>query len=98
MPKKYKKAYPGSLSIYFTLLVACIGAFILVIVELARFFGLDSDAAEYTNLAEESLFAGYQPVLLHEYDMFWLEGCFGGEKFKIEAGEDEMEALLYDKL
>ncbi len=98
MPKKYKKAYPGSLSIYFTLLVACIGAFILVIVELARFFGLDSDAAEYTNLAEESLFAGYQPVLLHEYDMFWLDGCFGGENFKIEAGEEEMEALLYDNL
>lgn len=98
MPERFKKSYPASLSVYFTLLLACIGAFILAVVEIARYSGLDSDAGEYTNLAEESLFAGYQPVLLNEYDMFWLDGRFGGESFSIEAGEAEMEALLYDNL
>lgn len=97
MPEKFKK-YPANLSIYFTMLIACIGAFILAIAEIARFSGLNSDAAEYTNLAEESLFAGYQPVLLDEYDMFWLDGCFGGDSFLPKAGEEEMEALLYDNL
>lgn len=98
MPKKYRKCCPASLSIYFTLLLAITGAFILTVAEIARFSGLDSDASEYTNLAEESLFAGYQPVLLDNYDMFWLDGCFGGDSFSIEKGEAEMEALLYDNL
>ncbi|MDE6982835.1 MAG: hypothetical protein K2P60_15775 [Lachnospiraceae bacterium] len=98
MPKKYKNKCPASLSIYFTLLVVCTGTFILVLVEMARFTGLDSHASEYTKLAEESLFAGYQPVLLQEYDIFWLDGCFGEDSFRIEAGEEEMEALLYDNL
>lgn len=98
MPEKFKKRCPASLSIYFTLLIASAGAFILAIAEIARFSGLNSDAAEYTNLAEESLFAGYQPILLEEYDMFWLDGCFGGEGFLIKAGEEEMEALLYDNV
>lgn len=98
MPKRYRKQCPASLSIYFTLLLAITGAFILTVAEIARFSGLDSDASEYTNLAEESLFAGYQPVLLDNYDMFWLDGCFGGDNFSIEKGEAEMEALLYDNL
>lgn len=98
MQEKFKKRLSGSLCIYFTLLLACTGAFILAVVEIARFSGLDADASEYTNLAEESLFAGYQPVLLKEYDMFWLDGCFGEESFSIAAGEAEMEALLYDNL
>ncbi|MCM1257931.1 MAG: DUF5702 domain-containing protein [Roseburia sp.] len=98
MPERFKRRCQASLGIYFTLLLACVGAFILTVVEIARFSGLDSDALEYTNLAEESLFAGYQPVLLSEYDMFWLDGCFGKDRFSLEAGEEEMEALLYDNL
>lgn len=97
MQIRFKK-FSGSLSIYFALLITCIGVMILVLVEIARFSGLNSNAGEYTNLAEESLFAGYQPVLLEEYDMFWLDGGFGGADFSMESGEAEMEALLYDNL
>lgn len=98
MPERFKWRRRASLGIYFTLLLASTGAFILAVAEIARFSGLDSDASEYTNLAEESLFAGYQPVLLDAYDMFWLDGCFGGDSFSVEKGEAEMEALLYDNL
>lgn len=98
MQIRFRKTWGASLTVYFTLLIACVGAVIFALVEIVRFYGLDSNGAEYTNLAEESLFAGYQPVLLEKYDMFWLDGGFGKSDFDIRAGEEEMEALLYDNL
>lgn len=88
----------GSVTVYFCLSLAVSGALILALTEAVHWEGLNADAQEWTNLASEALFAGYQPYLLQEYDMFYLDGSFGGEDFDIEAAEEWMESLLYDNV
>lgn len=88
----------ASITVYFTLALAMTAALILTLAEAARFRGLNADAEEWTKLTVESLFAGYQPVLLAEYDMFYLDGDFGQKELSIAQGKAEMEALLYDNV
>lgn len=68
----------------------------MTLVEKLRWEGLNVNAANWTNLATESLFAGYQPLLLKEYDLFFLDGGFGSENVDVEAAEDWMQALIYE--
>ena len=71
---------------------------LLGLLEGSRYDGLKADAWDLTNLAAESLFAGYQPFLLENYQMFFLDGSFGTGTWNIEAAENEMEALLNENL
>lgn len=80
------------------LVITVIAALLFSLLEAARFDGLSSDAKEFTNLAAESLFAGYQPYLFRRYGMFFLDGCFGSGTFDLAAAEDAMASLLYDNL
>lgn len=70
------------------------GALLFALAEGARYYGLKADARDGTKLAAESLFAGYQPFLLEEYGIFFLDGNFGGSHFRIEGAEDEIRAFL----
>lgn len=78
--------------------ILALAAFIFALAEGARYFGLKADASDGTKLAAESLFAGYQPFLLEECGMFFLDGNFGGDDFRIESAEDEIRAFLYENL
>lgn len=93
-----QKQFRASITVYFSLALVMSSVLILCLAEAARLEGLKADAQEWTNLTVESLFAGYQPFLLEEYDMFFLDGSFGTGRFNIETGEEEMEALLYENL
>lgn len=88
----------ASVTVPFCLVITLMVVLIFTLVEGARYYGLKTDATEWTNLTEESLFAGYQPFLLEQYDMFFLDGGFGTGKWKLELAEDTMQALLYDNL
>ena len=94
--KKIENKQAASITVYFCLALVLCGALILGLVEKLRWEGLDTNAAEWTNLAAESLFAGYQPLLFQEYELFLLDGSFGNEKVDVEAAEDWMQALIYD--
>lgn len=89
---------PASVTVTLCLAVPVLAMLIFGLLEAARYHGLKSDAKEWGNLAAESLFAGYQPFLLKEYQMFFLDGGFGTEKLNMETAEDRVEALLYDNL
>lgn len=88
----------ASVTVPFCLIITLMVVLIFTLVEGARYYGLKTDATEWTNLTEESLFAGYQPFLLEQYDLFFLDGGFGTGKWKIDRAEDTMQALLYDNL
>lgn len=94
MKKSRKK--PASVTVPLCISLTVTAALILGLVEGARYYGLKEDAKEYTNLTVESLFAGYQQTLLDEYQMFFLDGNFGGDHFNIAAAEDRMAVLLQE--
>lgn len=85
----------ASVTVPLCMAVPVIAMLIFGLLEAARYYGLKSDAKEWSNLAAESLFAGYQPFLLEEYQLFFLDGGFGSETLDMEAAEDKIEALLY---
>lgn len=85
-------------TVSFCLLITVMGALMLCLLEYARFYGLKEDAGEWTNLALESLFAGYQPVLLEEYGMFFLDGGFGTGTLNLARAEEEAQAMLHQSL
>lgn len=76
--------------------ILAMAALLFALVEGARYYGLRADVDEGAKLAAESLFAGYQPFLLEEYGMFFLDGNFGGSDFQIQGAEDELRAFLYE--
>ena len=96
--EKGKSGRVASVTAPFCLAVAVIAALILGLVEAARYEGLRADASEWTNLALESMFAGYQPELFEKYGMFFLDGGYGTGEWKIDCAQDEIEALLFDNL
>lgn len=89
---------PASVTAPLCLAIPVIAMLIFGLLEAARYCGLESDAKEWGNLAAESLFAGYQPFLLKEYQLFFLDASFGKDKLDLEAAEGRMEALLNDNL
>lgn len=96
MIKETKQA--ASVTAPLCIAITIMAVLILGLVEGARYYGLKEDAWDFTNLAAESLFAGYQPFLLEEYQMFLLDGSFGTGDLNIAAAEDEMKVLLYENL
>ncbi len=84
----------GSVTVTLCLSVTMTAVLILGLAEAARFHGLKTDVKEWTNLAAESLAAEYQPYLLEEYELFFLDGSFGTAELNLAAGEAEMDALL----
>lgn len=86
----------ASVTLPLCMAVLAMAALVFALVEGARYYGLEADAEDGTKLAAESLFAGYQPFLLEEYGMFFLDGGHGGGDFRIESAEDEIRAFLYE--
>ena len=86
----------GSVTVPLCMAILAMAALLFALVEGARYYGLSADADEGTKLAAESLFAGYQPFLLEEYGMFFLDGNFGSSNFQIEGAEDEIREFLYE--
>lgn len=84
----------GSVTAPLCMVVLVIAALLFTLVESARYYGLKSNAEKGGKLAAESLFAGYQPFLLEEYGMFFLDGNFGSSNFQMEGAEDEIRAFL----
>ncbi len=88
----------ASVTVPLCMMILAMAALLFALVEGVRYYGLKADAKDGTKLAVESLFAGYQPLLLEEYGMFFLDGNFGGSDFRIEGAEDEIKAVLYENL
>lgn len=84
------KKVSGSLTIYMTLVLISSIMFILALLELSRVYGIQSRAQEVTNLAVESAFGSYQPLLFRQYDIFGLD--------KNQNLEEEMLNLARDNL
>lgn len=93
MPMPFK-TYQGSITIYFTLLIAIMGSLLLCLVEASRWYGLKQDAKEWSNLSVESLFAEYDRKALETYDLFMLDGSFGGQELSLGVAEGKMEYRL----
>lgn len=94
----FKDKREGSITVWLCLVLTVMAALILGLLEAARYEGLKSDAKEWSNLTAESLFAGYQPFLLEEYHMFFLDGSFGRKKLDIKTAEDKLTLFLNDNL
>ena len=86
----------ASVTLFVCLAVPVLAVLILSLLEGARYCGLKADAKEWPKLAAESLFAGYQSVLLDEYGLFFLDGSFGTGELNIQRTEDEMKLLLQE--
>lgn len=94
----FKDKREASVTVWLCLVLTALAVLILALLEAVRYEGLKSDAKEWSNLSLESLFAGYQPFLLDEYHMFFLDGSFGRKKLDIAAAEDELSLFLNDNL
>ncbi len=92
------KRQEASVTVPLCIALTILAVLILGLVEGARFYGLRTDAKEWAELTTESLFAGYQPFLFETYDMFFLDGHFGGGSWNLAAAEDEMEALINESV
>ena len=92
MMKHIKKE--ASVTVPLCMAILAVAALLFALVEGARYYGLKADASDGAKFAAESLFAGYQPFLLEEYGIFFLDGNFGGSSFRIEGAEDEIRAFL----
>lgn len=90
------KRRSASVTVPLCLALVMLSALLFTLAESARHYGLKADAEDLTNLALESLFAGYQRTLFREYGMFFLDGGFGTKDLDPDLAEDEMSARLYD--
>ena len=71
----------ASITVSLCLAFTAIAVLLLTLAEGARYDGLKADAEDLTNLAAESLCAGYQPFLFERYRMFFLDAGFGQGKW-----------------
>lgn len=92
------KKKDASVTLPFCLAVSAFALLILTLAEAARYDGLKADAREWTHLVTESLFAGYQPILLEEYHLFFLDGGFAEGTCDIGRVQAELEVLLEENL
>lgn len=61
-----------------------IASFLFALLEAGRVFHLDTYADMTSELALESVCAGYQPGLWQDYKLLGLDGAYGGEEFSID--------------
>lgn len=80
----------ASITVSLCLAFTAIAVLLLTLAEGARYDGLKADAEDLTNLAAESLCAGYQPFLFVRYRMFFLDAGFGQGKWTMKHAEDEL--------
>ncbi len=80
----------ASITVSLCLAFTAIAVLLLTLAEGARYDGLKADAEDLTNLAAESLCAGYQPFLFERYRMFFLDAGFGQGKWTMKHAEDEL--------
>lgn len=83
----------ASVTVPLCLALPVLAVFLFALLESVRYDGLSADAKERTELAAESLFTEYQPVLFEKFQIFMLDGGYGEGACDISRLQDELEAF-----
>ena len=85
----------GSLSVFFSMIIAMVMTLILTMAECVRLYELHSFAQEYTDMAVESAFSEYNPYLWSNYKILAIDLGYGTEA--IGSGILESKTIDYCK-
>lgn len=81
-----KRAYRGSMTVFFSVLTVLFLALICAMAESVRVQGARVKAASVMDLGIFSVFGEFERDLLEEYEVFGVDASYGGEKF--QKGKD----------
>ena len=79
-----KRAYRGSMTVFFSVLTVLFLALISAMAESVRVQGARAKAASVLDLGIFSVFGEYERDLLEEYEVFGVDASYGGEDFQKE--------------
>lgn len=85
----------GSLSVFFSMIIAMVMTLILTMAECVRLYELHSFSQEYTDMAVESAFSEYNPYLWSNYKILAIDLGYGTES--IGSGILESKTVDYCK-
>lgn len=71
----------GQITVFFSLILVLIMSLLGTVTELARTTLLDAYAMDMSLMGMDSIFAEYHRELLEKYDVFYLDGGYGGKEF-----------------
>ena len=89
-----KKAYKGSITIFFSVLTVLFLALISSMAESVRLQGARVKAASVLDLGIFSLFGEYERDLLEEYEVFGLDASYGSEEFRKEKLSERLDFFM----
>ena len=76
-----KRAYRGSMTVFFSVLTVLFLALISAMAESVRVQGARAKAASVLDLGIFSVFGEYERDLLEEYEVFGVDASYGGRRF-----------------
>lgn len=78
----------GQITIFLSLILTLLLSLICTAAEAARVEGIMLQGKTAVQMAESSLLSRYQPELLDKYDVFFIDGRFGGDNFSTARVEN----------
>lgn len=88
------KREEGYLTVYTALSFTALLAVFCVLLEGIRLNTVQLEAELITDIAGDSILAEYHREMLEQYDMFWVDTSYGGEKPAMEETEEHLKSYL----
>lgn len=89
-----KRAYRGSMTVFFSVLTVLFLALISAMAESVRVQGARAKAASVLDLGIFSVFGEYERNLLEEYEVFGVDASYGGEDFQKEKLSERLDFFM----
>ena len=89
-----KRAYRGSMTVFFSVLTVLFLALISAMAESVRVQGARAKAASVLDLGIFSVFGEYERDLLEEYEVFGVDASYGGEDFQKEKLSERLDFFM----
>lgn len=89
-----KRAYRGSMTVFFSVLTVIFLALISAMAESVRVQGARAKAASVLDLGIFSVLGEYERDLLEEYEVFGVDASYGGEDFQKEKLSERLDFFM----
>ena len=89
-----KRAYRGSMTVFFSVLTVLFLALISAMAESVRVQGARAKAASVLDLGIFSVLGEYERDLLEEYEVFGVDASYGGEDFQKEKLSERLDFFM----
>lgn len=89
-----KRAYRGSMTVFFSVLTVLFLALISAMAESVRVQGARAKAVSVLDLGIFSVLGEYERDLLEEYEVFGVDASYGGEDFQKEKLSERLDFFM----